>query len=120
MKPVRAVCGALIAVCLSGYVLANGMSLSSFGAAFPNPLLQYSDDKIGPRDSIEAIVKDATADGGSVVLCRNHHCLNLATHEDMGEAQDGYYILFDKSDPDYQRKIDRYQERIRNWMSNQE
>lgn len=116
MKPVRAVCGALIAVCLSGFAIADGMGLSGHSSAFPNPLIFHSNDNIGPRDSIEAIVKDATNDGGSVVLCKNNHCLDLATHEDMGDAQDGYYILFNRSDANYQQKLERYQSRIRNWM----
>jgi hypothetical protein len=115
MKLVRTVCGALIAVCLSGLALA-GLEPSGNGVTFYSPFISQNNNNLGPRDSIEAIVKDATAEGGSVVLCRRHHCLDLATHEDMGDAQDGYYILFDKKDPGYQDKLQKYQSRIRNWI----
>jgi hypothetical protein len=105
MKPVRAVCGVFVAVCI-GYETSL------------NPLIGHANN-IGPRDSIETIVKDATADGGSVVLCRNHVCLDLASHEDVGEPEDGYrdgyYITFPKQD-DYQEKIKWYQERIQRWI----
>jgi hypothetical protein len=114
MKLVRTVCGALIAVCLSGLALA-GLQPSGNSVTFYSPFISQNNN-LGPRDTIEAIVKDATAEGGSVVLCRNHHCLDLATHEDMGDAQNGYYILFDKKDPDYQDKLQKYQDRIRNWV----
>lgn len=115
MKLVRTVCGALIAVCLSGLALA-GLQPNGQGVTFYSPLISQNNNNLGPRDTIEAIVKDATDEGGSVVLCRKHRCLNLATHEDMGDAQDGYYILFDKKDPDYQDKLQKYQDRIHNWI----
>lgn len=120
MKPVRAACGIFVAVCMSALVLGNlpkgyTEELTTQSAFFPNPLLRHS-GAAGPLDSLGAIVKDATAEGGQVVLCKNHTCLDLATHEDMGSAQDGYYILFNRDDPDYEAKLQKYQERIRNWM----
>jgi hypothetical protein len=120
MKPVRAACGVFVAVCMSTLVLGNlpkgyTEELATRTAFFPNPLIRQASEN-GPLDSLGAIVKDATDEGGQVVMCKNHTCLDLATHEDMGQAQDGYYILFDRKDPQYEAKLQKYQERIRNWM----
>lgn len=120
MKPVRAACGVVVAVCMSALALATlpkayTEEMAQQTAFFPNPLLRHAGEN-GPLDTLGAIVKDATAEGGQVVFCKNHTCLDLATHEDMGAAQDGYYILFDRQDPNYEAKLQKYQERIRNWM----
>jgi hypothetical protein len=120
MKPVRAACGVFVALCMSTLVYGNWPSTNEVPsitdlAYFPNPLIRHTGN-VDPRDTIDAIVKDATADGGSVVLCRNNHCLDLATHKDMGQAQDGYYVVFDRNLPGYEELLKKYQERIQNWM----
>jgi hypothetical protein len=122
MKPVRAGCAVFVAVCMSVLVIGSLPKSQADqvhdNEVFPNPLLLHTQNHNGPRDSLQAIVQDAAAEGGSVVRCLNEHCTDLATNEDMGYAQDGYYITFPK-DTGYQDKIDRYQTRIRNWLEGQ-
>lgn len=121
MKPVRAACGLFVAACMSTLILGNlpRHYLDAYAnepKLIPSPLTLYQTGENGPRDTLGAIVQDAGAEGGQVVMCKHHVCLDLATHEDMGQSQDGYYILFSRSDPHYEEKLQKYQERIRNWV----
>ncbi len=118
MEPVRAGCIALIAACFCGLVITSCSRVDPEFAANP-PAVSQSSDSVASSDSIEAIVRDATAEGGHVVLCRNHVCIDLGTRDDMGDAQqDGYYVVWPKTDSDYKDKITKYQQRIKSWIEN--
>lgn len=81
-------------------------------------LIPISSPNTYQKDSIERIAKDAVAEGGSIVECRNHVCTDLATQEEVGTGLDGYYVVF-KNVPGYEEKIQQYQDRVRNWLDKQ-
>lgn len=118
MATKRAVC--LIGAALVTILITNQYTASAEdGVQFQTSFAQMLHPVQIPQDNLDIIVDDATRDGGSIVRCENHHCLNLKTKEDMGDARDGWYVVFPTQDPQYKSKLERYQKRIQNWMNNQ-
>lgn len=116
MATKRAVC--LIGAAVATILITNQYQASAKdGMMFQTSFAQFVQPVQIPKDTLDMIVDDATQEGGAIVECNNHHCLDLKTKEDVGDARDGWYVVFPTEDPQYKAKLARYQKRIQNWVN---
>jgi hypothetical protein len=109
MASIRTACVIGAAVCCA--FLTIKPSMADFGLKVP---VQSQ----GLRDSLKAIEEDAIRDGGTIVQCENHVCRDLKDNHVVGQAQDGYYIVFPQ-DPGFEGLVEQYQNRVKNWVDQQ-
>lgn len=121
MASKRAVCllGAAVAFILITNQEEAAHAGNEHSVVFQTSITQMFQSAQNTTESLDQIVQDATRDGGSIVHCdQQHHCQDLNTHEDVGQARAGLYVVF-PNEPKYKGKLDQYQKRIRDWMNAQ-
>lgn len=69
--------------------------------------------------ALTAVLHDVVGEGGTIVRCREGVCEDLHDQERVGHGRDGYYVTFPNT-PDLNKKLQKYQGRIRQALQNAE